>query len=162
MFRKFGKTLREAGLSRTKRPRREYRPSMGQSLTKSLENRRLLSGLQAENHLLASLGVGLHGTAKAFVDSLYTNIAHQTPSQQNVAPWLNRLRHGWSREQVAQAFIAASTSKSPTPSPTDSPEVKSGATQGLELDLAYADAHSNTDANADANADANPRRLLFL
>ena len=35
MFRKLRKSLREAGLSRAKRPRRKFRPSMGQSLTEA-------------------------------------------------------------------------------------------------------------------------------
>ena len=48
MFRKFRKTLREAGLSRTKRPRRKFRPSMGQSLTE-LEDRQLLSRSRRSN-----------------------------------------------------------------------------------------------------------------
>ena len=42
MFRKFRKALREAGMSRTKRPQWKFRPSMGQLLTE-LEDRQLLS-----------------------------------------------------------------------------------------------------------------------
>lgn len=100
MFRKFRKTLREAGLSRTTRPRRKFRPSMGQSLTE-LEDRQLLSGAAEQHHTLVAhaqaqplqaANVDPNSPAALYVTAEYGSVLLRSPSQGELNYWVNRLR----------------------------------------------------------------------
>ena len=104
MFRNLRKTLREAGLSRTNRLRRKFRPSMGQSLTE-LEDRQLLSGVQAEQqqHVAAlplasatakplqASNVDPNSPAALYVTAEYGSILLRSPSETELDYWVGRL-----------------------------------------------------------------------
>ena len=125
MFRNLRKTLREAGLSRTKRPRRKFRPSMGQSLTE-LEDRQLLSGVQAEQqqHVaalpLASAtakplqvsNVDPNSPAALYVTAEYGSILLRSPSETELDYWVGRLRSGLSTKSFDNALLYSSERQS--------------------------------------------------
>ena len=124
MFRKFRRALREAGLSRIKRPRWKFRPSMGQLLTE-LEDRQLLSGVVAEQRHVAAqahfsstvkpsqvTNVDPNSPAALYVTAEYDSILLRSPSESELDYWVGRLQKGMSTKSFDNTLLYSSERQS--------------------------------------------------